>query len=218
MGLTSLSVLLAVVLLNVHLYGSALKPVPPRLRRILFFHVASFLRVKLHRTTTGNDQKNTQRTSTALPRRSTTVYNAVFLNENDLSMNSQQPSSHILHSTTMSNNNLAATNSNSNSNSDTRNELSVPLLSNVQSPPQALYECKRLLSELNRIVLRPTETHEEDTIIRDWQNVALVIDRCLFFTYLLLTTLLTAFTLLLAPLLKTVPTPPEYFRLNITRE
>ncbi len=52
MSLTSLSVLLAVVLLNVHLYGSALKPVPRRLRRILFFHVAPCLRVKLHRSTT----------------------------------------------------------------------------------------------------------------------------------------------------------------------
>jgi hypothetical protein len=214
MGLTSLSVLLAVVLLNVHLYGSALKPVPRRLRRILFFHVAPFLRVKLHRSTIVNDQKNPQRTSTVGRRRSTTIYNAVFLNENDLSMNSQEPSSHTLNSTTMTNNNLAAMNSNS----DTRNELSSPLISTVQSTPQSLHECKRLLGELNRLILRPTETREEDIIIRDWQNVALVIDRCLFFTYLLLTTLLTALTLLLAPLLKTVPTPPEYFRLNITRE
>jgi hypothetical protein len=129
-------------------------------------------------------------------------------------MNSQQSSSHTLNSTTMTNNNLAAMNSNS----DTRNELSAPLISNVQSTPQSLHECKRLLSELNHLILRPTETREEDIIIRDWQNVALVLDRCLFFTYLLLTTLLTALTLLLAPLLKTIPTPPEYFRLNITRE
>jgi hypothetical protein len=214
MGLTSLSVLLAVLLLNVHLYGSALKPVPRRLRRILFFHVAPFLRVELHRSTTVNDPKNPQRTSTTGARRSTTIYNAVFLNENDLSMNSQQSSLHTLNSTTMTNNNLAAMNSNS----DTRNELSAPLISNVQSTPQSLHECKRLLSELNHLILRPTETREEDIIIRDWQNVALVLDRCLFFTYLLLTTLLTALTLLLAPLLKTIPTPPEYFRLNITRE
>jgi nicotinic acetylcholine receptor len=215
MGLTSLSVLLAVVLLNVHLYGSALKPVPCRLRRILFFHVAPILRVKLHRSTTVNDQKTTQRTSTTAPRRSTTIYNAVFLNETDLSANSQQSASHTLNSTTMTANNVAATNSNS----DSRNE---PLLSssasNVQSTPQTLQECKRLLGELNRLILRPSETSEEDIIIRDWQNVALVIDRSLFYVYLLLTTLLTASTLLLAPLLKTVPTPPDYFRVNITRE
>lgn len=214
MGLTSLSVLLAVVLLNVHLYGSALKPVPRRLRRILFFHVAPFLRVKLHRATAGNDHKNTQRTSTTAPRRSTTIYNAVFLNETDLSTNSQQPPSHTLNSTTMTNNNLASMNSNS----EARNELLPPAISNVQTAPQSLHECKRLLSELNRLILRPTETREEDIIIRDWQNVALVIDRCLFYTYIILTTVLTTLTLLLAPLMKTVPTPPEYFRLNLTRE
>jgi nicotinic acetylcholine receptor len=209
MGLTSLSVLLAVVLLNVHLYGSALKPVPRRLRRILFFHVAPILRVKLHRSTTVNDQKRTQRTSTTAPRRSTTIYNAVFLNETDLSANSQQPVSHTLNSTTM----------NSNSNSDTRNELLPPSsTTNIQTTPQSLQECKRLLGELNRLILRPTETSEEDIIIRDWQNVALVFDRILFYTYILLTTVLTALTLLLAPLLKAVPTPPNYFRLNITRE
>jgi nicotinic acetylcholine receptor len=209
MGLTSLSVLLAVVLLNVHLYGSALKPVPRRLRRILFFHVAPILRVKLHRSTTVNDQKRTQRTSTTAPRRSTTIYNAVFLNETDLSANSQQPVSHTLNSTTM----------NSNSNSDTRNELLPPSsTTNIQTTPQSLQECKRLLGELNRLILRPTETSEEDIIIRDWQNVALVFDRVLFYTYILLTTVLTALTLLLAPLLKAVPTPPNYFRLNITRE
>jgi nicotinic acetylcholine receptor len=209
MGLTSLSVLLAVVLLNVHLYGSALKPVPRRLRRILFFHVAPILRVKLHRSTTVNDKKTTQRTSTTAPRRSTTIYNAVFLNETDLSANSQQPVSHTLNSTTM----------NSNSNSDTRNELLPPSsTTNIQTTPQSLQECKRLLGELNRLILRPTETSEEDIIIRDWQNVALVFDRVLFYTYILLTTVLTALTLLLAPLLKAVPTPPNYFRLNITRE
>jgi nicotinic acetylcholine receptor len=214
MGLTSLSVLLAVVLLNVHLYGSALKPVPRRLRCILFFHIAPFLRVKLHRATTVNDQKHRQRTSTTAPRRSTTIYNAVFLNESDLSLNSQQPSLHTLNSTTMTNNNLSPINTNS----DQRNEPLLSSTSNIQSTPQSLQECKRLLGELNRLILRPTETTEEDIIARDWQNVALVIDRTLFYIYILLTTLLTAATLLLAPLLKTVPTPPGYFRLNITRE
>lgn len=209
MGLTSLSVLLAVVLLNVHLYGSALKPVPQRLRRILFFHIAPILRVKLHRATTINEQKTAQRTSTAVPRRSTTVYNAVFLNENDLSNNCSQPSSHTLNSTTMINNDL---------NADTRQDPLPSSVSNCQTTPQSLQECKRLLGELNRLILRPSETGEEDTIIRDWHNVALVIDRGLFYTYLLLTTALTTFTLLLAPLLKTVPVPPNYFRLNITRE
>ena len=215
MGLTSLSVLLAVVLLNVHLYGSALKPVPRRLRRILFFHVAPFLRVKLHRSTTVNDQKKTQRSSTMAPRRSTTIYNAVFLNENDASTSSQQQSSHTLHSTTMTDNNNVAT---MNSNLDTRNDRSTPSISNMQSTPQSLHECKRLLSELNRLILRPTETHEEDIIIRDWQNVALVMDRCLFFIYILLTSLLTIGTLVLAPLLKTVPKPPNYHQLNVMSE
>ena len=88
----------------------------------------------------------------------------------------------------------------------------------MQSTTQTLHECKRLLTELNTAILHPTETHEEDTIIRDWQNVALVIDRCLFYTYLILTTISTTLTLLLAPLLKTVPKAPSYFRLNITRE
>ena len=211
MGLTSLSVLLAVVLLNVHLYGSALKPVPHRLRRILFYHVAPILGVKLHRSTMVNDQKTAQRTSTTTPRRSTTIYNAVFLNENDLAINSVQPSSHTLNTTMMTNHNLDV-------NVETRQELHPPSVSNSQSTPQSLQECKRLLGELNRLILRPTETAEEDLIIRDWHNVALVIDRSLFYTYLLLTTLLTASTLLFAPLLKTVPVPPNYFRLNITRE
>ncbi|CAF4107067.1 unnamed protein product [Rotaria sordida] len=164
MGLTSLSVLLAVIILNVHLYGSALKPVPHRLRRILFSHIAPCLLVKLHRTITIKDKKNTQCTSST-SRRSTTIYNAVFLNENDLST-----------------------------------------------------KCKRLLYELNHFILRRNETREEDTIIPDWQNVALVIDRCLFYTYLLLTTILTVLTLLLAPLLKPIPRPPTYFRLNTTKE
>ncbi|CAF1260120.1 unnamed protein product [Rotaria sordida] len=114
MGLTSLSVLLAVIILNVHLYGSALKPVPHRLRRILFSHIAPCLLVKLHRTITIKDKKNTQCTSST-SRRSTTIYNAVFLNENDLSTSSQRSSSsHVLHSTTM------------NSNSNRHNILSMP--------------------------------------------------------------------------------------------
>ncbi|CAF2746379.1 unnamed protein product [Rotaria sp. Silwood2] len=215
MGLTSLSVLLAVVLLNVHLYGSALKPVPRRLRRILFSHIAPCLHVKLHRTITTKDKRNTQCASTSALRRSTTIYNAVFLNENDLSTNSQpllSSPSHVLHSTTMTENHTAPMNS------ETQNILSTSTTSNINSTRQSLQECKRLLYELNRLILRPGETREEDTIIRDWQNVALVIDRCLFYTYLLLTTILTVFTLLLAPLLKTIPTPPEYFRLNMTKE
>ncbi|CAF1136037.1 unnamed protein product [Rotaria sp. Silwood1] len=199
MGLTSLSVLLAVILLNVHLYGSSLKPVPNRLRSLLFFHIAPYLHVKLHRTIILKDKKNNQCTSETASRRSTTIYNAVFLNENDLLTNSQtSSSSHVLHSTTMTENNLRAT--------------------NINSTPHSLQECKRLLYELNRLILRSSEKHEEDIIIRDWQNVALVIDRCLFFTYLLFTTILTVLTLLLAPLLKTIPTPPSYFRLNMTKE
>jgi nicotinic acetylcholine receptor len=203
MSLTSLSVLLAVVLLNVHLYGSALKPVPSRLRRILFYHLAPFLRVKLHRGTKLDNQKHPQHSSVVTPRRATTIYNAVFLNENDLLSNGQQQrSQHTFQSTTISENNV-----NSDSSSTT----------NIQTQPQSLGECKRLLTELNRLILRPTETHEEEIIIRDWQNVALVIDRCLFFLYLFLTTLLTIGTLVLAPLLKNVPKPPKYHELNITR-
>ena len=194
MGLTSLSVLLAVVLLNVHLYGSALKPVPRRLRSILFYHVAPILRVRLHRTTATKEQKPAQRTSTAVARRSTTVYNAVFLNDTNLTDNSLQPDSTMM---------------TGNAKNDVRTNSTTPRTFN---------DCKRLLHELNRIVLRPSETNEEDTIMRDWQNVALVFDRCLLYIYIILTTLLTTFTLLLAPLLKTVPKPPEYFRLNITRE
>ncbi|CAF1492886.1 unnamed protein product [Adineta steineri] len=214
MGLTSLSVLLAVIVLNVHLYGSSLKPVPHRLSRILFLHLAPFLRVKLHRAITNNDQKNTQCSSSATsPPRSTTIYNAVFLNENDLLTNSSQAATHRLYTSTLSENHLDRTNPNSYA----RSELAAPLLSNAQSTTQSLQECKRLLNELNRVILRPTDTREEDIIIRDWQNVALVIDRCLFYIYLILTTVLTVCTLLLAPLFKTVPKAPDYFRLNITQ-
>lgn len=197
MGLTSLSVVLAVVLLNVHLYGSALKPVPRRLRRILFHHIAPFLHVRLHRATAANDQKNPRRSSNVngTARRMTTIYNAVFLNDTDLPSNSP----HTFHSTTIAD--QMPTNFN-----------------NPQATPQTLRECKRLLTDLNRIVLRPTETNDEDKIVRDWQNVALVMDRCLFYLYILSTAILTVLTLLLAPLFKTVPTPPEYFQLNITRE
>ena len=207
MSLTSLSVLLAVVLLNVHLYGSALTPVPSRLRRILFYHIAPFLRVKLHCGTKFEHQRRSRHSTVISPRRATTIYNAVFLNENDLLSNGQEPrpsssSTHVLQTATMNENNI-------NSDSTT--------VSNVQTGPQTLSECKRLLTELNRLVLRPTETQEEDTIIRDWQNVALVIDRCLFFLYLFLTMLLTIGTLVLAPLLKNVPKAPNYYQLNITQ-
>jgi nicotinic acetylcholine receptor len=202
MSLTSLSVLLAVVLLNVHLYGSALKPVPSRLRGILFYRVAPFLRVKLHRGARCENQKNARQSTVMTPRRATTIYNAVFLNENELLSNGQQQQ-HTFQSTTINENNL---------NSDSSS------ISNVQSSSQSLGECKRLLTELNRLVLRPTEVHEEETIVRDWQNVALIMDRCLFFLYLFLTTLLTVGTLVLAPLLKFVPKAPNYYQLNITRD
>jgi hypothetical protein len=206
MSLTGLSVLLAVVLLNVHLYGSALKPVPSRLRRILFYHLAPFLRVSLHRGTQFEHKKHPRHSTAITPRRATTIYNAVFLNENDLPANGEQQrsssSSHTLQSTTMNENNI---------NSDSS------IVSNIQTAPQSLSECKRLLSELNRLILRPTDTQEEDIIIRDWQNVALVVDRSLFFLYLLLTAILTIGTLVLAPLLKYVPKPPNYYQLNITQ-
>ncbi len=204
LGLTSLSVLLAVVLLNVHLYGSAFRPVPSRLRHILFYQIAPFLRVNLHRATKFDNQKYSRHSAVVTQRRATTIYNAIFLNENDLLSNGQQQQSqHTFQSTTMNENNL---------NSDS------PSISNVQSGPQSLGECKRLLIELNRLILRPTEIHEEDIIIRDWQNVALVLDRCLFFLYILLTTLVTVGTLVIAPLLKNVPKPPNYHQLNITKD
>jgi hypothetical protein len=205
MSLTSLSVLLAVILLNVHLYGSALTPVPSRLRRILFHHVAPFLRVKLHRGTLMENPKQTRQSTVVTPRRATTIYNAVFLNENELLSNGQQTQQqrHTFQSTTMNENNLHRESSS---------------ISNIQASSNSLVECKRLLTELNRLVLRPTDIHEEEIIIRDWQNVALVLDRCLFFLYLFLTIGLTVGTLIIAPLLKIVPKPPNYYQLNITRD
>ena len=204
MSLTSLSVLLAVVLLNIHLYGSALKPVPFRLRSVLFYHVAPFLRVNLHRGVKSENPKHPQKTIVATPRRATAVYNAVFLNEADLHSNHpQSQQQHTPQSTTMSENNL---------NSDSSS------ISNNQSSPQSLVECKRLLTELNRLILHPTELQEEETIARDWHNVALVMDRCLFLLYLLFTASLTVGTLILAPLFKHVPKPPNYHLLNITRD
>jgi len=203
MSLTSLSVLLAVVLLNVHLYGSALKPVPSRLRRILFYRLAPCLHVNLHRGSKLDNQKDPLQSTVKIPRRATTIYNAVFLNENDLLSNGQQQSSHTFESTTINENNL---------NSDASST------SNMQTSSRSLGECKRLLTEINRLILRPTETHEEDIIVRDWQNVALVLDRCLFILYILLTSILTIGTLIIAPLLKTIPKPPNYHQLNITRD
>jgi hypothetical protein len=204
MSLTSLSVLLAVVLLNVHLYGSALKPVPVRLRHILFFKLAPFLRVKLHRGAKVNDKKNPQHSTAVAPRRTTTIYNAVFLHENDLRVNGdERVPSHMLQSTIINENSL-------NSN--------LTSISNTQMPSQSFDECKRLLTELNRLILHPIDNDDDDAIIRDWQNVALVIDRCLFLLYIFLTTVLTVGTLILAPLLKPISKPPNYHQLNITRE
>ncbi|CAF0777559.1 unnamed protein product [Rotaria sordida] len=207
MSFTGLSVLLAVVLLNIHLYGSALKPISPRVRRILFHHLAPWLYVNLHRGKKLNNQKQPQYSTLLTPRRSTTIYNVIFLNEHDLLLNGQQQSSpsssssYIFRSTTINENNL---------NTDSS---SIP---NIQTIPQSLNECKRLLTELNHLILYPTETNEEDCIIRDWQNAALVIDRCLFLLYILLTFVLTVGTLILAPLLKNVPKQPNYHQLNIT--
>ena len=183
MGLTSMSVVLAVVLLNVHLYGSALRPVPHRLRRILFYHVARFLHVKLHRARVINDRRGERRPSTLSNNRPTTTCNTVVLNENEL------------------------------------NNSTVPIENNSSTAPrQSIQEYKRLLIELQRSMFDSTSTSEEEKIIRDWHNVALVMDRFLFYTYLISTTVLTAVTLLVAPLFKTVPSPPNYFRLNITRD
>lgn len=201
MGLTSLSVLLAVLVLNVHLYGSTLKPVPRRLRQILIHHVAPCLLVKLHRKTIKDRRNKQYSSSSSSARRSTTVYNAVFLNDSDLARNSQS-SSYVFRSRPVAGRNL------------TRTRISP---TDAQSTPQSLHECKRLLFELNRLILHAGDTREEDNIIRDWQNVALVIDRCLFYIYLIITTVLTTLTLVLAPLMKTIPSPPEYFLLNITK-
>jgi hypothetical protein len=206
MGLTSLSVLLAVILLNIHLYGSALKPVPHRLRRLLFLHIAPFLHVRLHRATANNDRKQTRRSSTISQHRLTTIYNAIFLNEHDLLDSVQRLSTNaFLHSTATTID-------------DHRSSISPTSINNTESASQSLHECKRLLTELNRLMFSANESKDDDAIIRDWQNVAVVMDRCLFYTYLISTTTLTVVTLLLAPLFKTIPTPPEYFRLNITRE
>ncbi|CAF1054129.1 unnamed protein product [Rotaria magnacalcarata] len=204
MGLTSLSVLLAVVLLNIHLYGLALNPVSPRLRCILFHHLAPLLHVQLHRGTQYGKQNHPRYSTVITPRRATTIYNAVFLNERDLLANGQQHlSSHTFQSATMHGNNI---------------DVDSTSTTDVQTAPQSLSECKRLLTELNRLILRPTETQEEDIIIRDWQNVALVIDRCLFVLYISSTMFLTIITLILAPLLKTVPKQPNYHQLNITMD
>ena len=203
MSLTGLSVLLAVVLLNIHLYGSALKPVPVRLRSVLFYHLAPFLRVRLHRGSRSENRKRPRHSTVITPRRATTIYNAVFLNENDLPSNGQplpQPQ-HTFQSTTLN---------------DIHTDVDPSSMSTVRSSSNSLGECKRLLTELNRLVLRPTEVQEEEEIVRDWQNVALVMDRCLLFVYIFLTMTLTLVTLVLAPLLKRVPVPPNYFRLNIT--
>ena len=69
-----------------------IKPVSPRLRRILFFHLASFLHVKLHRETKLNNQNFSRCSTVITPRRMTTIYNAIFLNENDLLSNDQRQS------------------------------------------------------------------------------------------------------------------------------
>lgn len=203
MSLTSLSVLLAVILLNVHHYGSSLKPVPAGMRRLLLYRFAPFLRVKLHRGSKHDNQKHPSQSTVKIPRRATTIYNAIFLNESDLLNKDQPDPSHTLQSAMLTENNL---------------HPDAALLSTHQTPSQSLNECKRLLTELNRVILRPTESHEEDAIVRDWQNVALVLDRCLFILYILLTGLLTIGTLVLAPLLKYVPRAPGYHQLNITRD
>lgn len=207
MGLTSLSVLLAVALLNVHLYGSALKPVPSRLRQILFHRLAPLLFVTLHRAANIQEQKNPRRSTVKALRRATTIYNTVFLSENDLlsgKTQQQEPSEHTFQSTTINN----STNTNSDSTQ----------VSNIRSTSESLSECKRLLTDLNRLILRPTDNFEEEQLTRDWQNVALVLDRCLLYLYIILTAVLTIVTLVLAPLLKTVPQRPDYFHLNITRD
>lgn len=197
MSLTGLSVLLAVVILNIHLYGSSLKPVPRRLRRIIFYHIAPFLRVQLHRLNTTEERKaRSHSNSNSAPRRTTTVYNAIFLNENDFR------NFHTVQSTRI-HENPADPNSTT--------------FSNLNSIPQSLDECRKLLIDLNRLLIRPTENQDDEFIIREWQNVALVLDRCLFIIYLFLTGTLTIGTLILAPLMKSVPEPPNYHELNITQ-
>ncbi|CAF5027061.1 unnamed protein product, partial [Rotaria sp. Silwood1] len=166
----------------------------------------SWLHVHLHRGTKVNNQKAARHSTLINQRRSTTVYNAIFLKEPDVSSNSQQQSSSLSSSNRPRFTTTNETNLNTQSSS----------IQNVRAAPQPLNECKRLLSELNRLILCPTETNEEDAIILDWQNVALVIDRCLFLLYILLTFMLTVGTLILAPLLKNVPKKPNYHLLNIT--
>ena len=182
MSLTSLSVLLAVGVLNVHLYGSALRPVSPRLRRLLIVHIAPLIRVRLHRSATTNDG-STRRQSALAPRRLTTLCSSVLLNENERSAPSQNPSSQPV-------------------SSETRDD-----------PSPATVRATKV--RRNRQILSPVD---EEKIIRDWQNIALVIDRCLFFAYIVSTTGLTTLTLVIAPMFKTIPTPPNYFLLNVTRE
>ena len=189
MSLTSLSVLLAVGVLNVHLYGSALRPVPPRLRRVLIVHIAPLVRVRLHRSATANDG-STRRQSALAPRRLTTLCNAVLLHENERDGPSPRPSPQPVPS-------------------ETRGDASIATAQAKKVRRQ------RLLSEGNRRVLSPVD---EEKIIRDWQNIALVIDRCLFYAYIVSTTGLTALTLVVAPMFKTIPKPPNYFLLNVTRD
>lgn len=171
MGLTSLSVVLAVILLNIHLYGTALKPVPRRLRIILFKHVAAFLRVRLHRAKVSNEKKSTRRNLPIELNRLTQIQNGTTSNQNEIPSNSQMTN-----------------------------------------------EYRRFLADMNRLLFNPNDNSEEEKIIRDWQNVALVMDRCLFYLYIFFTSTLTIITLLIAPLLKKIPEPPNYFYLNITRE
>ncbi|CAF1528053.1 unnamed protein product, partial [Didymodactylos carnosus] len=228
MGLTSGSVLLAVMILNIHLYGSSLTPVPKPLRKLLFIRLAPVLCVKLHCATLHTKEPKNSRSTGQRPR-STTVYNAVFLGEQDL-INDH----HIFNSTYLNSNHVNTTTSVATSNI----ENNASYLSNTNSPlnetkrfphefkytntdsiptVHTLQECKSLLGELNRIILNDKpERIEEDEISRDWQNVALVIDRLLFYTYIIFTVLVTLITLVIAPLMKTIPLLPEERQLNLT--
>ncbi|CAF0902173.1 unnamed protein product [Didymodactylos carnosus] len=220
MGLTSCSVLLAVMILNIHLYGSSLTPVPKLLRKLLFIRMAPVLCVKLHRSVISAKEQKNSRSSTQ-KRSSTTVYNAVFLSEQDLINDRHTFSSTYLNSNHI--NTMTATTAEDidysalNATKHYVPEFKHPN-TNSTSTIHTLQECKRLLGELNRIILsdRP-EKVEEDEIMRDWQNVALVIDRLLFYTYIVLTLLVTLITLVIAPLLKTIPLLPEERQLNLTK-
>ena len=197
MVLTGLSILLAVVLLNVHLYGSTLKPVSPRLRRILFRHLAPFLHVQLHRGRKFNSQEHSRCPTVITPPCTTIICNNIFLNEKDLvSNNQQQSSSHTFPSATMNEYNVDS-------------DLSTTSVNPTTT--QSFNEWQRLLTELNRLILRSNDTYEENSIILEWQNVALVIDRCLFLLYILLTISLTLGILIFAPLMKNVPKPQNYY-------